>query len=181
MMSLQDELLKAGLVSVDKAKKQSSDIRKQDHQRRKSKALAAEEAARQAEARRQAEAEASVKRERDRRLNLEREAEKQRRELTARAQQLIDSHRLNDSDAEILYNFLDSDGHWIRAIRVTPAQRKGLATGRLTIVRGDRHESDFALALRETATKLREFAPERVLVLHSESENLQEEVNDNNQ
>ncbi|MDG4596489.1 MAG: DUF2058 family protein [Candidatus Contendobacter sp.] len=168
-MSLRDELLKAGLVSADKAKKLDSDGRKHDHQRKKNQALAAEDAARQAEARRQAEAEAARKREQDRRLNLEREAEKKQREWVARARQLIDSHRLNDSEAEILYNFLDSDGRWIRAIRVTPAQRKALAMGRLAIVRGNRNEFDFALIPRETALKLAEFVAERVLLLHPES------------
>jgi uncharacterized protein YaiL (DUF2058 family) len=169
-MSLRDELLKAGLVSADKAKKLDSDTRRQDHQRKKSQALAVEEAAKQAEMRRQTEAEAARKRERDRQLNLEREAEKQRRERTARAQQLIDSHRLNNPDAEILYNFLDSDGHWIRAIRVLPPQRKGLAMGRLAIVRGNRHEFDFPLIPRDIALKLAEFTPERVLLLHPESD-----------
>ncbi|HCB14302.1 MAG TPA: DUF2058 domain-containing protein [Gammaproteobacteria bacterium] len=180
-MSLRDELLKAGLVSADKAKKQDSDTRKQDHQRKKSKTLVMEEAARQEEVRRQAAAEAARKRERDRQLNLEREAEKHRRELAARARQLIDSHRLNESDAEVLYNFLDSDGHWIRAIRVTPAQCKGLAMGQLSIVRGDRHEFDFALIPREIAIKLDEFAAERVLVLHARSENQVEEGNATNE
>jgi uncharacterized protein YaiL (DUF2058 family) len=169
-MSLRDELLKVGLVSADKAKKLDSDTRKQDYQRKKSQALAVEAAARQAEIRRQAEAEAARKRERDRQLNLEREAEKQRRERAARAQQLIDSHRLNNPDAEIFYNFLDSDGHWIRAIRVLPPQRKGLAMGRLAIVRGDRHEFDFTLVPRDIALKLAEFASERVLLLHPESD-----------
>lgn len=169
-MSLRDELLKAGLASADKAKKLDADNRKQDYQRKKNKALAAEEAARQAEAHRQAEAEDARKREQDRQLNLAREAEKKQRELAARARQLIDSHRLNDPKAEIYYNFLDSDGHWIRAIRVTPAQRKGLAMGRLAILRGDRDEFDFALAPRDTALKLMEFAPERVLTLHPESD-----------
>lgn len=83
---------------------------------------------------------------------------------------MIDGHRLNDTQAEILYNFLDSDGHWIRAIRVTPAQRKGLAMGRLAILRGDRDEFDFPLTPRETAIKLKEFAPNRVMVLHPESD-----------
>lgn len=169
-MSLRDELLKAGLASADQAKKLDADARKHDHQRKKNKALAVEAAAKQAEIRRQAEAEAAHKRERDRQLNLEREAEKQRREQAARAQQLIDSHRLNNPEAEILYNFLDSDGHWIRAIRVLPPQRKGLAMGRLAIVRGDRHEFDFSLVLREIALKLAEFASERVLLLHPESD-----------
>jgi uncharacterized protein YaiL (DUF2058 family) len=166
-MSLRDELLKAGLVPSDKAKKLESDTRKQDYQRKKSKALATEDEARQAEVRRQAEAEAARKREQDRRLNQEREAEKKRRELAARARQLVDSHRLNDPKAEILYNFLD--GRRIRAIRVTSQQHQALAMGRLAILRGDRNEFDFSLAPRETAMKLAEFAPERVVLLHPES------------
>lgn len=169
-MSLQDELLKAGLVSADKAKKLNSDSRKQDHQRKKNQALADEEAARQAEIRHQVEVEAARKREQDRRLSLEREAEKKQRELAARARQLIDGHRLNDPKAEVFYNFLDSDSHWIRAVRVMPAQRKALAMGRLAILRGDRDEFDFPLAPREIAMKLEEFAPGRVMVLHPESD-----------
>lgn len=169
-MSLRDELLKAGLVSADKAKKLDSDSRKQDYQRKKNQTLAAEAAAQQAEIRRQAEVEAARKREQDRRLNLEREAEKKQRELIARARQLIDTHRLNDPQAEIFYNFLDSDGRWIRAIRVTPSQRKALAMGRLAILRGDRDEFDFSLAPREIAMKLEEFAPGRVMALHPESD-----------
>ncbi|MFO1371637.1 MAG: DUF2058 family protein [Candidatus Competibacteraceae bacterium] len=166
-MSLRDELLKAGLVASDKAKKQESDARKQDHQRKKSKALAAEEAARQAETRQRVAAETARKREHDRQLNQEREAEKQRRELAARARQLIDSHRLNEPEAEVLYSF--QDGHYIRSIRVTPPQRKALAAGRLAIVRGDRSKFDFPLVSRETAQKLAGFVPERVLLLHPES------------
>ena len=169
-MSLRDELLKTGLVSSDKARKLESDARRQEHQRKKGKALADEETARQAEARQRAEAEAARKREQDRRLNLEREAERQRRDHAARARQLIDAHRLNEPDAEILYNFLDRDGRWIRAVRVTPRQRKGLAMGRLASARGDRHEFDFPLVPGETARKVAEFAPERVLLLHPESD-----------
>lgn len=180
-MSLRDELLKAGLVASDQAKKLDSDTRKQEHQRKKNKAMAAEEAARQAEVRQRAEVEAARKREQDRRLNQEREAEKQRREQMARARQLIDGHRLNVPEAEILYNFLDSDGRWIRAIRVTPPQRKGLAMGRLAIARGDRDEFDFPLVPGEIARKLVEFAPERVLLLHPESDGTEETEADGNE
>lgn len=174
-MSLRDELLKAGLVSADQANKRDSDTRKQDHQRKKNQALATQEAARQAEARRRLEAEAARKRERDQQLNREREAEKKQRELAARVRQLIDGHRVNDPNAEIYYNFLDRDGRWIRAIRVTPAQRGGLALGRLAIARGDRHEFDYPLIPRETAAKLMDLVPERILVLHSESQNEDQE------
>lgn len=166
-MSLRDELLKAGLVPSDKARKLDSETRKREHEVKKNKALSAEQMARQAEARRQAEAEAAHKREQDRQLNLKREAEKQRRERTARARQLIDSHRLNDPAAEFPYNF--QEGRFIRSIRVTSAQRKALAMGRIGIVRGDRSQYDFSLAPREIAVKLSEFAPERVLLLYEES------------
>ncbi|MGB5065237.1 MAG: DUF2058 family protein [Candidatus Competibacter sp.] len=167
-MSLRDELLKAGLVPSDQAKKRDADTRRQEHQRKKNKALGAEEAARREEARQRAEAEATGKREQDRQLNQQREAERQHRERVARARQLIDAHRLNEPSAEAIYNF--QDGRLIRAVRVTPAQRKALATGRLAIVRSDRSEFDFPLVSRETADKLAQFAPERVLLLYPESD-----------
>ncbi|MBK8537252.1 MAG: DUF2058 domain-containing protein [Candidatus Competibacteraceae bacterium] len=167
LMSLRDELLRAGLVSSDKAKKLDSDGRKHDYQRKKGKALTPEEEAQRTQARQQAEADAAHKREQDRQLNLAREAEKQRREHIARAHQLIEAHRINDPAAEIAYNF--QDGNRIRTIRVTSPQRKALAMGRLAIVRGDRREFDFALAPREIAHKLAEFVPDRVLLLHPES------------
>ena len=112
-------------------------------------------------------AEAARKREQDRQLNQKRAAEKQRREEAARARQLIDGHRLNEPEAEQRYNF--QDGRFVRSIRVTAAQRKALALGRLAIVQGDRSEFDFALIPREIALKLAEFVPERVLLLYSES------------
>ncbi len=172
-MSLRDELLKAGLVSADRAKQLEADTRKQGHQRKKGQAAAAEDAARQAEIRQRAEAEAACKRERDRRLNEEREAEKQRREQRARARQLLDAHRLNEPDAEIRYHF--PEGRFLRSVRVTPAQRKALAMGRMAVARGHRHESDFVLTSRDIAQKLAEFAPERVLLLYPESNDVEDE------
>jgi uncharacterized protein YaiL (DUF2058 family) len=166
-MSLRDELLKAGLVSSDKAKKLDSDGRKQDYQRKKGQALIPEEEAQRAEARKRVEADSLGKREQDRQLNRAREAEKKCREQVARAHQLIEAHRVNESEAEIAYNV--QNGNRIRTVRVTAQQRRALAMGRLAIVRGDRRELDFALVPREIAQKLVEFAPDRVLLLHPES------------
>ncbi|MGB2682246.1 MAG: DUF2058 family protein [Candidatus Competibacter sp.] len=166
-MSLRDELLKAGLVPSDQAKKLDSETRKHGHQLKKNKTLAAEDAARQADARRHAEAEAARKREQDRQLNQKREAEKQRRERAARVRQLIDSHRLNEPDADLPYNF--QDGRLIRSIRVTLPQRKALAMGRMAILRGDRGEFDFPLVLRDIALKVADILSERVVLLYPES------------
>ncbi|PIE82828.1 MAG: hypothetical protein CSA09_04575 [Candidatus Contendobacter odensis] len=173
-MSLQDELLKAGLISADNAKKHKADQRKRGHERKKNKMLAADDAEQQAEARRKIEAEVARKREQDRQLNQARNKQKRLQEQMARARQLIQEKRLNDADAEIKYNFLDSDGRWIRALQVLPPQQKGLAAGRLAIVRGDRDQFDFALVHREIAVKLGAFAPERIVVLHPESDGYDE-------
>jgi uncharacterized protein len=172
-MSLRDELMKAGLVSTERAKQQAADTRKQGYQRKKGQAVVVEDAARQAEIRQQAAADAARKRERDRRLNEEREAEKRRREQQARARQLLDAHRLNEPDAEILYHF--PEGRVLRSVRVTPAQRKALAMGRMAIARGDRHEFDYPLVSRDIAQKLTECAPERVLLLYPESNGIEDE------
>ncbi len=173
-MSLRDELLKAGLVSSDKAKKLDSDGRKHAYQREKgNKTLTHIEEAQPAETRRQIEAEAVRKREQDRRLNQARMAEKQRREQIARGRQLIEGHRMNDPEAEIAYHFQDE--RRIRTVRVTSSQRKALALGRLAVVRGDRHEFDFSLVSREIAQKLAESVPDRVLLLHPESSELDPE------
>lgn len=167
-MSLRDELLKAGFAPSDKAKQLEAERRKHEHQLKKNKALASEAAARQTEARRQTEAETARKREQDRQLNLKREAEKQRREQMARVRQLIDSHRLNEADAELPYNF--QEGRFVRSIRVTLAQRKALAAGRMGILRGDRGEFDFSVAPREIALKVAEILPQKVLLLYPESD-----------
>jgi uncharacterized protein YaiL (DUF2058 family) len=173
-MSLRDQLLKAGLVSQDKAKQVEAEARKQAHRAKKDKTVAAADAERQAEVRRQQQEEAERKRERDRRLNRERELEKKRREELARARQLIESYRLNEAGAELAYNFL-ADGRFVRRVRVTPQQQKQLAAGRLGIARNADDEYDFPLVPRETALKLAEIDPAHVLLLHPENDGRDEE------
>lgn len=168
-MSLRDQLLKAGLVSADKAKKADTEARKQSHQQKKNKGLAAEDAARKAEEQRQRDEEAAQKRERDRQLNREREAEKQRRAELARVRQLLAAHRQNEPKAEIQYNFLAPDKRFIRYVRVTPPQQKQLARGQLGIVSNDENEFDFVLVSRDTVLAIAAAHPERVLLLHEPS------------
>ncbi len=164
-MSLQEQLLKAGLVSAEKAKKLESESRKQSHQARKDKTVAVAEATRQEEEKRQLEAEAARKREHDRQLNREREAQKKPKEDMARARQLSESRRLNATDANIPYNFL-VNGRYIRSVRVTREQQRQLTMGRIGIVRNFDDEYDFLLVPRETALKLAELVPTGLLLLH---------------
>jgi uncharacterized protein YaiL (DUF2058 family) len=175
-MSLQEQLLKAGLVSAGDLKKQEKEARKRLHESKKDKAVATAEANRKAEEQRRLEQGLARKRDHDRQLNREREAEKKLREEKARACQLIASHRLKDTAAAIPYNFID--GSHIRCIRVTPQQQIQLAKGRLGIVRSFDSDYDFPLVPRETALKLADSFPDRVLLLHPESDSreLQEEI-----
>jgi uncharacterized protein YaiL (DUF2058 family) len=170
-MTLRDQLLKAGLVSQEKVKKVDSQSRKQTHQLKKNKALAAAEAARKVQEQRRLETEQEHKRQRDRQLNLEREQQKQHRENAARARQLIDSNRVNDSSADIRYHFL-LDKRYIRSVWVTRQQQKQLARGSLGIVRNEDDVHDFPLVPRETALKLAQLRADQILLLHPENQDL---------
>ena len=174
LMSLRDQLLKAGLVSQEKAKKVESDARKHAHKTKKDKSLAAADTAQKAAERRRREAEEARKKERDRLLNLEREAEKQRQADLARVRQLIASHRLNDPGADIRYNF-SADGRRIRFIRVTAQQHKRLAMGLIGIARNVGDDYDLSLIPRETALTVAELDPSSLLLLHPHSDRVDDD------
>ncbi len=159
-MSIRDQLLKAGLVSKEKAKAAEQERRKNQHQQHKSKAARAE-AQQQAEELAQQVAE---KRAHDQALEKARAAERVTREIILRIEQILARQRLNDDRADELY-FYRWDEHWIRRVRVTPPQRRLLAKGRLGLVR---HEDPFdcVIVTREAALRIHALKPEWVLVLH---------------
>jgi uncharacterized protein YaiL (DUF2058 family) len=174
MSSLQEQLQKAGLVSPEKLKKVQTEARKKSHKLKKDKTLSAEESDRRLREQRKRDAELQQKRERDRRLNQARETRKRQAAEQARIRQLIETHRLNENDADIPYHFV-VDGRFIRSVRVTSQQLKMLATGRLGVVRNIDNEYDFPLLARETVLKMTETCPDHVLCLHPESTSIEEE------
>ncbi len=165
MSSLQDQLLKAGLVSRDKSDQVQAEARKRDYQLKKNKALADAEEARKSQQRRERELAAERQREKDRLLNQEQEAARRRQADLARARQLIDHHRLTTEGGDVRYNFV-LNGRYIRSIQVTPQQRRQLAAGQIGIVRGVDDEHDDALLPRAAINKLMAFDPDRILLLH---------------
>lgn len=130
MSSLQDQLLKAGLVDEKKAKKVKNDKRKATKQQHKSKAVVVDEtkaAAAQARA---------EKAERDRRLNEDRKAEAERKAIAAQIKQLIEMNRQPKGaggSGEVAYNF--TDGKQIKKIYVSEEVQGLLTRGRLAIVK----------------------------------------------
>jgi hypothetical protein len=129
--SLQDQLLKSGLVDERKARQaQAERGRRRKSGPRKGQGGAPEPAARDAR---------GEKRARDRELNARQQAKAARKALVAEVRQLIDAHRVPRDGAEIGYHF--QDGDTIRKMYVTPAIQQGLAGGRLEIVRmGGRYD-----------------------------------------
>jgi len=127
--SLQDQLLKAGLVDEQKLKQARTDKRK-----RQKKAAAAADSHPEEE-RRQAREAAAQKARRDRELNRLHQEEARRKAETNELRQLIHTNRLPRRDGDVSYNF--QDGQAFKRIYVTADQQRGLAQGRLAIVRQD--------------------------------------------
>ncbi|MEN8168811.1 MAG: DUF2058 domain-containing protein [Pseudomonadota bacterium] len=128
-MSLQDQLLKAGLIDQKKAKKIEKTKHKQVKQKQKNKIETVDEAKVAAQ---QAQTE---KVERDRQLNQQRKDEAERKALTAQVRQLIEMNRQSTDKGDIAYSF--TDGSLVKNLYVTEAQQKQLSNGRLCIIKLD--------------------------------------------
>ncbi|MGI9285484.1 MAG: DUF2058 domain-containing protein [Pseudomonadales bacterium] len=131
MSTLQDQLLKAGLVDDKKVKKVQKDKRKAAKVQRHSKEQVVDEARVNAE---QARAE---KVRRDSALNAELNAAAERKALTAQIKQLIKMNRQAKIEAgaegDIAYNF--TDGSKIKKMYVSEDIQRQLSRGRLAIVK----------------------------------------------
>jgi len=135
MASLQDQLLKAGLIDTKKAKQANKEKRKETNVARRAPEPVVDEVKQSAE---QARVE---KVERDRELNRQRNAELEQRALAAQIKQLIQNHKqlkgAGNNDVE--YNF--TDGKLIKKMRVSPLVLEQIARGILAVVKlGDGYE-----------------------------------------
>ncbi len=122
-MSLQDQLMKAGLVSKHDAKKANKD----KHRALKSGKKFVNEAKQSAQDKR---TEQALK---DRELNAERKAQADLKALHAQIKQLISTNSQDRSKGEVAYNF--SDNGIITKIFVTEALQQGLINGQLAIAK----------------------------------------------
>ncbi len=152
--SLQEQLLKAGLVSKQEVKQTRTAKRKQINQ-------AGPGGRTEDENRRRAQQAAAEKARRDRELNLKREEEARRRAVENELRQLIHAHRLPRRDGAVAYNF--QDGGSLKRIYVTAEQQAGLATGKIALVRQDK---GYELIPAEIADRVLARGPELVLVLN---------------
>jgi len=122
--SLQDQLLRSGLVDNKKAKAIKQEKRKQKKKQPKGQAQVDENKAR-------LEAERLQKIERDRELNRQREQAAQDKAIQAQIKQVIEQHRIDRERGDIGYQF--AHGKKIQKIYVTPQQQEQLARGQIAI------------------------------------------------
>lgn len=140
MASLQDQLLKAGLIDSKKAKQVNKEKRKETNVARRSAEPVIDEVKQSAEQARH------EKVERDRELNRQREAELQQKAISAQIKQLIENHRQpkgsdkkSEDSKDVEYNF--TDGKLIKKMRVSPLVQEQIVRGVLAVVKlGESYE-----------------------------------------
>lgn len=126
-ISLQEQLLKAGLTDEKKLKTANKEKRKQKKQQRQSGAVD--------EVKAQAKQALEEKNRRNRELAQQHNAEAEKKAVAAQIRQMVEVNRLSRAGAEIPYNF--TDGKQIKKIFVTRKLQDHLSRGQLAIVKLD--------------------------------------------
>ncbi|MGI1677764.1 MAG: DUF2058 domain-containing protein [Cellvibrionaceae bacterium] len=157
--SLQDQLLKAGLIDKKKAKTLEKEQRKMKKQQPKGHAVENEvkEKAKQA---------AIEKAERDRKLNQEKNKAAEDKALQAQIKQLIEVNQIKSlakGDDGIAYQF--TDNKTIKKLIVDAVQHKQLVNGVLTIVKNN---NSYAMVPRIVAEKIEKRDSNVVIVINKD-------------
>lgn len=143
--SLQEQLLAAGLVDKNKAKKAAKEMKRQDHLKRTGQEHSLDEAKQRAA---QALQQKAL---RDRELNLQKEQQAQAKAIAAQVSQLVASNAIASAHADIKYQFVE--GKKVKSLYVDQAIFDRLSRGQLAIValhqQGEKKYQVVALAIAE--------------------------------
>ena len=132
MASLQDQLLKAGIVDKKKAKKIKQEQRKEARSRPKGQVQVDEN-------KEQAKRVLAEKAQRDRQLNKRQQEEAEKKAIQAQIIQLIKMNRVDRKQGDVAYQF--ADGTKIKKLYLTQQLQNDLVKGRLAIAKlGDSYE-----------------------------------------
>ena len=164
MSSLQEQLLKAGLVDKTKLQQANKEKQKRSNQARKS---AGKSAAARVDPKKVAADKRHAERlARDRALNDKKKQASDLKAIAAQVRQLIESNKVDRSKSEIPYSFVYRKK--IKKMYIGETEKNALASGRLAIVtlviqnEGRR----FELVPMEVARKIAERDPETVIELN---------------
>ncbi|MEW5007879.1 MAG: DUF2058 domain-containing protein [Cycloclasticus sp.] len=153
-LSLQDQLLKAGLTSKTKAHKVNTDKRKQTQRKQKNKVQVVDRAAVLAE-------EAKARQlEKDRLLNEKRNRKAEKRQIAAQIAQLVKANKLAKDDEAPVFHFTYNNE--IKSIYVPENVRKSLIAEKAVIVMFAGH---YEVVPAEIAQKIAERDSKRVIYL----------------
>ena len=162
MASLQDQLLKAGLVDEKKAKKANKDKRKQNKQAFKSKQPQLDEnkiAAQKA---------LQEKAEKDRELNRQQQEQANQKAIAAQIIQLIEVNKIDRRNGDIAYNF--EHGGKFKKIYVTKKLQDLLSRGQLAIVSLDTgKEERFEIVAKPVADKVAQRDEKAIALLNTKT------------
>lgn len=172
VMSLRDQLLKAGLVSKKQAQKVEASNRKQGHDSKKNKELADTLLAEKQLELDKIEEEKSLRKELDKELNKQRDLMILQRESFYRARQILNSNCLNVRNANEAYFF--EEKRKIRKVMVTAWQREMLARGKFGIGRLQDDVDEYYIIPLFAAKIIQEISPQSLLTLHSELDDSEE-------
>jgi len=159
MSSLQDQLLKAGLVSKDKATKAKSAKRKQAKINKKHKIETVDESKVAAE-------KAMVEQaEKARQLNQQKNAKAEEIAIIAQIKQLIQVNQQSSGKPEVTFNF--SDEGKIKKLEVSNKIQKHITNGLLAIARFD---EQYSLVPKIVAQKIEQRSQDYIVPLNIEFE-----------
>ncbi|MFK8066930.1 MAG: DUF2058 domain-containing protein [Gammaproteobacteria bacterium] len=141
--SLQEQMLKMGLVDKQRAQKLKKEKSKKGKQQRNTKQPV------QDQNKKQAQQALLQKKEKDRELNLQQKEQADQKAINAQIQQLIKTNRLPDEKEGEPFNFTEQKK--IKTIYITAQARDKISTGRLAIVK---FKNQYSVVPSEVAEKL---------------------------
>ena len=166
MASLQDQLLKAGIVDQKKAKKIKHEQRKEAKSRPKGQVQLDEN-------KEQARRVLAEKAQRARELNKQQQAQAEKKAVQAQIIQLIKMNRVDREKGDVAYQF--TDGTKIKKIYITAKLQNELIRGRLAIAKlGDSYE----LLPYPAAEKIMQRDEKVIVLLNSNDSNDSKEVDE---
>lgn len=164
-LSLQEQLLKAGLVDEKKAKQADKEKRKVAKQKRaKGKKSAQQEKAEAMAAMRAVRAE---QKRQDRALSLDQQRDREQKAKLAQIRQMVEQHQVARAEGDLGYQF--TDGKKIKKLMLNREQHAQVVNGQLAVVRAPQ---GYALVKPEIGRKIAERDASQLVVLNeSQAEN----------
>jgi uncharacterized protein YaiL (DUF2058 family) len=159
MASLQEQLLKAGLTTKQKARQANTDKRKKNKKKRSGVAI---EATLQEQVKQDLVKSQQEKLAKDTALNAQQQQLRAEKELALRIQQILQHHQIKNSQGEVEYNYTFSNK--VKKLYLDSITHRALVNGRLALCGQD----DITyIVTSETAAKLATL-DESVLLLQNE-------------